>query len=423
MIAPAATLADVAEFHRGVTYKKHQASPEPALGYVPLLRATNIADSLTLETDLVYVPTGLVKDVQRLRIGDIVIATSSGSVSVVGKSASVKAAVEATFGAFCGLLRPNGAIIDPRYLAHFVHVESVRRAWSDAARGTNINNLKAQTVLDTEIPLPPLTEQRRIVEVLEDHLSRLDAAAGYLGNSERRTKSFVKSVLLEAVPEPTEYPSHWRRATVAEAGSVELGRQRHPDWHSGSNMKPYLRVANVFEDRVDVSDLKEMHWPGQTFERFRLRPGDVLLNEGQTPELLGRPAIYRGDPPDVAFTNSLLRFTANPDVLPEFALVVFRRHMHAGRFARESRITTNIAHLSASRLKPIEFPIPPLPVQQEIVDEVARRLGALSALAAATEVLSGRADALRRAVLAAAFAGRLTGTPADDEVLQEIAGV
>lgn len=69
----------------------------------------------------------------------------------------------------------------------------------------------------------------------------------------------------------------------------------------------------------------------------------MLLNEGQTPELLGRPAMYRGEPPGVAFTDSLIRFNAGERVDPEFALLVFRRHMRAGRFKRESRITTNIA--------------------------------------------------------------------------------
>jgi hypothetical protein len=122
-------------------------------------------------------------------------------------------------------------------------------------------------------------------------------------------------------------------------------------------MRPYLRVANVFEDRIDVSDIMEMNFSPEEFERYRLREGDVLLNEGQTPELVGRAAMYRGEPPEVAFTNSLLRFVPGPGVDAAYALLVFRRHLHVGRFNREARITTNIAHLSAGRLKSVEFPI------------------------------------------------------------------
>jgi type I restriction enzyme S subunit len=176
----------------------------------------------------------------------------------------------------------------------------------------------------------------------------------------------------------TTLPDGWRLTTVNEVGHVTLGRQRHPNWHNGPEMRPYLRVANVFEDRIDASDLKEMDFSG-CFDRYRLVPGDVLLNEGQTPELLGRPAIYRGNPPDVAFTNTLIRFQAGPEVLPEWALIVFRRHMHFGRFTRESRITTNIAHLSAARFKTVEFPVPPLDEQRRIVDILEDHLSRLDA--------------------------------------------
>ena len=56
-------------------------------------------------------------------------------------------------------------------------------------------------------------------------------------------------------------------------------------------MRPYLRVANVFEDRIDTSDVMQMHFSDEEFERYRLAPGDILLNEGQSPEFLdARPS-------------------------------------------------------------------------------------------------------------------------------------
>lgn len=199
-----------------------------------------------------------------------------------------------------------------------------------------------------------------------------------------------------------ELPAGWRWSTVAEAGTVDLGRQRHPDWHVGPEMRPYLRVANVFENRIDTTDVMQMDFSG-VFDRFKLEPGDVLLNEGQTPELLGRPAIYRGNPPGVAFTNSLLRFRAGPDVLPEWALIVFRRHMHFGRFTRESRITTNIAHLSAGRFKAVEFPVPPLSEQKKIVDLVEDLLSRLDSVMATCATTSRRLIRLRQAELDVKF--------------------
>ena len=95
-------------------------------------------------------------------------------------------------------------------------------------------------------------------------------------------------------------------------------------------------------------------------------------------------------------------------MLPEFALLVLRRHMHAGRFTRESRITTNIAHLSAARLKPIEFPILLMSVQQELVNRAETQFSAMTHVGTETAAARARSAGLRRALLGAAFSGQLT---------------
>ncbi len=314
---------------------------------------------------------------------------------------------EAIFASYLMRLRP-GPQVSPEFLAHYLTSPQYWRQISSVTNGIAIPNINGSKLSAIDVPVPPLEEQQRIVAILDDHLSRLDAAAAYLDAARRRAHTQAKAILLSAVPELGEYPAGWQVVTTGEAGQIQLGRQRHPDWHRGSNMRPYLRVANVFEDRIDTTDLMEMHWPESAFQQYRLVPGDVLLNEGQSPELLGRPALYRGDPPEVAFTNTLLRFRARPDVLPEWALLVFRRHMHAGRFRRESRITTNIGHLSASRLKKIEFPIPSLTEQRHLVEKAREDLADLERVTSAISALTRRQSALRRSLLAAAFAGELT---------------
>jgi type I restriction enzyme S subunit len=212
-------------------------------------------------------------------------------------------------------------------------------------------------------------------------------------------------------------PRGWRMTTVEQAGRLDLGRQRHPDWHAGPEMRPYLRVANVFEDRIDTVDVKHMDFSG-VFDRYRLHPGDVLLNEGQTPELLGRPAIYRGEPADCAFTNSLIRFRPNPDVLSEWALLVFRHYMRTGRFTRESRITTNIAHLSLGRLKSIEFPIPTTEEQRRIVEVVEDHLSRVEAGLAYIVAAERRVRRLSETAVERAVAGNWATV-----VIQDIASV
>src|SRR5713226_6352427 len=74
-----------------------------------------------------------------------------------------------------------------------------------------------------------------------------------------------------------ELPTGWVWARVDEAGSVQLGRQRAPRYHFGNHMRPYLRVANVYEDRLDLSSVLEMDFDPDEYETYRLEPGDILL--------------------------------------------------------------------------------------------------------------------------------------------------
>ncbi|MBY8872705.1 restriction endonuclease subunit S [Micromonospora sp. PLK6-60] len=315
-------------------------------------------------------------------------------------------------------LRSLGAV-EPGYLAHFLLQPAVRRAAQAAMTGAvGLRRVPRSYLTELLLPLPPLPEQRRILSAIDAKLSRLKAGLGILVKQLLRLRALKKRLLIEAVP--LRGGECWRTVTVAEAGRVDLGRQRHPDWHTGLHMRPYLRVANVFEDRIDTSDIMEMDFPPAVFERFKLSPGDILLNEGQSPELLGRPALYRGVPEDIAFTNSILRFRAGPGVDPEWALLVFRRHMHAGRFSRELRITTNIAHLSASRFKAVEFPVPPLAEQRDIVARTNERLSGIERLIEAIERTRKQAAGLRASLLAEAFAGRFVPQDPNDEPATEL---
>lgn len=326
------------------------------------------------------------------------------------------------------------------------------------ASGTTFLELSGAKAKQIPIPLPPLHMQKRIVAEIEKQFSRLDEAVTNLKRVKANLKRYRASVLKAAVEgrlveteaeiarregreyesgkqlleriletrrrewkgkgqykEPAapdvselpELPEGWAWGTYSQAGSLQLGRQRAPKYHAGPNMRPYLRVQNVFEDRIDLSDVMEMDFPPNDFERYQLHSGDLLLNEGQSPELLGRPAIYRGELPGSCFTNTLIRFRAANGVSVDFALIVSRHFMHAGRFVDEGMITTNIAHLSVGRLATVEFPLPPLAEQQRIVAEVDRRLSLVRETEAQVEANLKRAERLRQSVLQKAFSGEL----------------
>ena len=170
-------------------------------------------------------------------------------------------------------------------------------------------------------------------------------------------------------------------------------------------MRPYLRVANVFEDRIDTTDVLAMNFDDGEVAKYELRCGDILLNEGQSPELVGRAAIYRDEIPGACFQNTLIRFRAGRDVVPEFALLVFRRYLHSGIFRSIARWSTNIAHLGLRRFRALPFPVPPLEEQERIAAAARRGLDATASQSAAVLDSLAKVPDMERELLAAAVAG------------------
>ena len=151
---------------RGVSYKKQDVTNDAILGYLPVLRATNIQDrQLILDEELVYIKAEKVSDSQLLRRGDVIIAMSSGSKSVVGKAAQLNMDWKGSFGAFCAVFRHN-AMAESFFVGNVFQTKSYREHLLREARGTNINNLSKNHILNYQLPLPPLPEQHAIASVL-----------------------------------------------------------------------------------------------------------------------------------------------------------------------------------------------------------------------------------------------------------------
>ncbi|TPK59704.1 hypothetical protein FJ930_29135 [Mesorhizobium sp. B2-4-15] len=289
-----------------------------------------------------------------------------------------------------------------------------------AKGGAGLKHLTRSIVEGIPIPLPPRSEQDRIVAALTNTAGRMAVVELELLALTERIP-YVERQVLVGVVTGSLLRTHHDRATpplvaagetsharIQDVGELQIGRQRSPDVHQGPSMRPYLRVANVLDDSIDATDVMKMNFEDAEFERYRLLPGDILLNEGQSLELAGRAAMYRGEPGEIGFTNTLIRFRAGPLVDPEYALLVFRAYQHLGRFREIARITTNLAHLGLRRFAGLDFPLRPFAEQQHIA-RIAR--GLISRIRHCADVLTHlRTEArdLIETFEAAALAGGLS---------------
>lgn len=375
--------------------------------------------------------------------------------------------------------------IDPRWIANFLLQHSTRyAAQRQMAGGVGQMRVPASFLEGLSLPVAPTSEQSRILDVLGELLSDLDAGVAALERARAKLKQYRAAVLKAAVvgeltaewrekhpatepasellkrilaerrrrweeaqlqkfkdagkappkdwkskyPAPVApdtanlppLPAGWCWATPQQLGSVQLGRQRAPQHHRGDHMRPYLRVANVYEGRIDLKSVYEMNFTPAEYETFRLESGDILLNEGQSLELVGRSAIYRDELPGACFTNTLVRFRAHRSVLPKYSQVYFMACVRSHRFRRLARWTTNIAHLGADRFAVMEFPLPPLSEQKAIVELVEGDLSIIDHLETNLDAKLYSSSGLRQSILRHAFAGQLVPQVASDEPASEL---
>jgi type I restriction enzyme S subunit len=316
--------------------------------------------------------------------------------------------------------------VETRFL--YWYLASVRNELIGRGKGGTQQNISQTVLKAVPFPLAPLGEQRRIVAALEEFIPDLDAAVMGLKRARTNLKRWQAAHLLAATrsvsgdsaigdgPDPWPLPAGWRWTTVDAVGDVLLGRQRAPQYLTGRYPRPYLRVANVGDDMLRLADVKQMDFDERHAAKYMLRPGDILVSEGQSPELVGQSAIYRGEIPGACFQKTLHRFRAYQEhVLPEFAQLVFRSFVKGGVFQRYASLTVNIAHLTLERFKAVPFPLPPLDEQRSIVAEVHERSAVATRTAADIDVQLARADRLRQAILQHAFSGRLVPQDRADE--------
>lgn len=293
-------------------------------------------------------PTDVTATKLRFRNGDIIF----GRRRVYQRKLAV-----ADFDGICSahamVLRAKSQAVLPEFLPFFMQSDIFMNRAKTISVGSLSPTINWKTLEKEEFALSPLAEQRRIASALNG----AEAASSAFRRLAASTDNLRRALLINTF-DSLMSDSNCAKVAVGSVGEVLMGRQRAPQHEDGPAMRPYLRVANVFDGYIDVTDLKEMNFSPSEYRRYRLEDGDILLNEGQSRELVGRSAIFRDEAPDACFQNTLIRFRSGPRVEATYAHAFFRYCMYTGRFAKIAKQTTSIAHLGVRRFSEILVPLP-----------------------------------------------------------------
>ena len=364
-------LGDVAEFVRGINFKPDDVVSESTPGVVACMRTKNVQAELD-QSDVWFVGRQFVKrKEQMLSHGDILIS-SANSWNLVGKCCWIPDLPwESTFGGFVTVLRANRNKAFPRYLYHWFSSPNVQDfARSFGRQTTNISNLDISRCLKMPIPLPPLSEQKRIAEILdgaEALRSKRRAALALLDE-------LTQSIFLDMFGDPVSNPKGWDDSrTLADVASIGSGITKGRRTSEPVRAVPYLAVVNVQDKMLDLSVVKTIEATEKEIDRYRLKKNDLLLTEGGDADKLGRGTLWNDELSECIHQNHIfrVRLTTN-DVAPLFLNWLVGGQRGKSYFLSQAKQTTGIATINMTQLKAFPMLIPSRKLQDDFAKRILR---------------------------------------------------
>lgn len=415
-----APLTALTEIQGGIQKQPKRA---PRSNRFPFLRVANVT-ATGLDLRDVHEIELFRDEPQRLRLlpGDLLVVEGNGSASQIGRAAVWDGSIpDCVHQNHLIRVRPGPNLL-PRYLGLIWNSPAIRDELTAVSSSTSgLHTLSVSKLKRIELPYPPLDEQRRIVEVLEAHLSRIDAASNQITAAVKRVEGWRRGSLEVAVrAASTDYVPLRSLLQGIEAGRSFGGpaRPAGPDeWGiikvsamTWGEFRPHENKA-VPADRVDP--------------RFEIRPGDILVSRANTTEYVGAPVLVDDTRPRLLLSDKSLRLAPRPGIAPRWLATVLATRSVRRQISRLATGTKDsMRNISQESLLSVVVPTARPDQQARLIEARAEIEQVAAATAARLATVSLRGTALRRALLAAAFSGRLTSQPLEPaEIVQEFTHV
>jgi len=283
---------------------------------------------------------------------------------------------------------------------------------------------------NSEIPLPPLNEQKRIVAKIEELFTKLDAGIDSLKKVKVQIKRYRQAVLkaafegklTENLRRDDEYdedliPLSWSRYFLPDVMAKKLN-----NGYSGKPVKyeTPIRVLSLSATTSGIFNGSCYKYLDESFSPespFWLKKDDILLQRGNTLEYVGVPAIYKGNDNQYLFPDLMIRLTINKSMVEPNFLCFLLSWEKIRNYMRDNAVGTagSMPKINQEVLKKLPVYLPPLPEQHQIVSEIERRFSVADEAEKLIDQSLKQAERLRQSILKRAFEGKLVPQDPNDE--------
>jgi type I restriction enzyme S subunit len=386
------------------------------------------------------------------------IAGTIGRVGIVHKED-----LPANINQAIAVIRCPWKFVNPRYLGLFLETSTKQSKLAKRQRGVGMNNIGLEDVKEIEMPFPPFPEQGRIVVKIEELFTNLDAGVESLLKVKRQLRRYRQAILKYAFE--GKLTEEWRKThkdqiepatklleRIKEERQQKLGpkykelppidtaqlpqlpegwawtrpgefAQINPGFPCGKHNKdkkgiPHIRPMNIdVNGKIDLSEVKYV----QRLTYDALLRGDVLFNNTNSPELLGKTAYIEEDT-NWAYSNHMTRLRFDTSLLDSAYISYYLHNLFLSGFFKMNCVHhVNQASINSGFLfERVVIALPPLDEQHRIAEEIELKHSVAEETEKVIEESLMRAERLRQGILKMAFEGRLIPQDPSDEPAEKL---
>lgn len=290
--------------------------------------------------------------------------------------------------------------IEKKYLYYFL-LQVVAELYAKT-HGSGMVHITKGPFMNTPIPVPSLPEQKRIVSKIEELFSKLDASVAELQTAKEKLKVYRQAVYSSVYDELRDLQP------ITNFFEITGGLTKNSRRNELPLQMPYLRVANVYYNHLDLSEIKEIGVTEQEIDRCLLEKNDLLFVEGNGSKAqIGRVAIWNGQIPKCLHQNHIVKGRPLGNMLSEYALYYLISNEGRKQIVNVAKSTSGLYTLSTNKIKGLRVPYCDLNDQKRILDDVKEKLSVYDSIEYTIDTSLQQAEALRQSILKQAFEGEL----------------
>jgi len=363
-------------------------------GDIPWVKSGELKDDILLSTEETITPLGLQESSARLVPSGAVLIAMYGA--TVGKTALL--GINATTNqAVCHII-PNPQVANSKFVWYAIR-KKVPELLARRIGGAQ-PNINQKIIKDTTIPLPPLSEQRRIVEILD----QADALRKKRAEADAKAARILPALFYKMFGDPATNPKGWK---TVRFGDVIVETQYGTSVRANTNRKglPVLRMNNIDVDgHLDLRDLKYVDLPKSDQKKYLLARGDILFNRTNSRELVGKTGLWRGEMEAVPASYIIRIRVDRSIVLPEFIWAYMNCPFIKQLLLNKARRAIGMANINAKEVRSLPLILPDRDRQETFVEHIML----LERLRGQRNSTARAVDRLFETLLHRAFTGDLT---------------